>query len=382
MSIDQPSGGDHTCAARSQRGHGTALHKESHVKSPSIVARRTLLSGALGTFALGLTACADKPDLTLTADTPLLDAVPKGTKLVIGDKEHQKAIEFSGEAKNLTFDVEWANISGGPQTLEAFRADALDIGSVADIPPIHSHWTGIPTKIVASKYRQDPLNHAIYRLGIAPGVAVAGLADLRGRKIAYSPGQAQGALVLRVLKKAGLSKADVTLVELPSTGDVYPTALASRQVQVAPIGGVLIKRYVAKYGKDGATTIAHGLRDDPGHLYAPVTVLADPAKAAAIRQYVQVWARAWRWREANPQEWIERYYVKDQGLTAEDGRWLVENGGVADIPSRWADAIARHQETIDLLAKETGNKPLRAEDLYDLRFETVAADALAAGGGK
>ena len=31
-------------------------------------------------------------------------------------------------------------------------------------------------------------------------------------------------------------------------------------------------------------------------------------------------------------------------------------------------------------AKETGNKPLKAEDLYDRRFETVAADALGAGG--
>ncbi|MDQ7905113.1 ABC transporter substrate-binding protein [Phytohabitans sp. ZYX-F-186] len=343
--------------------------------------RRTLLSAAVGAVALGLTACAadDEPDAEL-ASAPLPDTVPQGTTLAVGDKEHQKAIEFSGLADSLTFEVKWANISGGPQTLEAFRADALDLGSVADIPPIHSHWTGIPTKIVASRFRQDPLNHAIYRLGIAPGVAVATLADLRGKKIAYSPGQAQGALVLRVLHQAGLSKKDVELVELPSTNDVYGTALASRQVEVAPIGGVQIKRYEAKYGKDGAKTIPHGLRDDPGHLYAPISVLADPAKAAAIREYVEVWAKAWRWREAHPDEWIERYYVKDQGLSTEDGRWIVENTGVADIPSSWTEAIARHQETIDLLAKETGNKPLRAEDLYDRRFETVAADALGAGG--
>ncbi|MEU7614069.1 ABC transporter substrate-binding protein [Micromonospora sp. NPDC049204] len=354
------------------------------MRSPSLLDRRAFLSATLGAVTLGLTACAgdETPAVALAAGEPLPEVVPKGTKLVIGDKEHQKAIEFSGEAEKLSFTVEWANISGGPQTLEAFRAKAVDLGSVADIPPIHSHWTGIPTKIVASKYRQDPLNHAIYRLGIAPGVTVATLADLRGKKIAYSPGQAQGALVLRVLHKAGLSKKDVKLVELPSTGDVYGTALASRQVEVAPIGGVQIKRYESKYGRDGATAISHGLRDDPGHLYAPVTVLGDPAKAAAIREYVQAWARAWRWREANPDEWIERYYVKDQGLTTDDGRWLVENGGVADIPSSWTEAIGRHQETIDLLAKETGNKPLRAEDLYDRRYEAVGAQALTVGGAK
>ncbi|WP_290863394.1 ABC transporter substrate-binding protein [Hamadaea sp.] len=346
----------------------------------TIVARRTFLTATLGAVALGLTACgADDVADAQAADAPLLDSVPKDTKLVVGDKEHQKAIEFSGEAKNLTFDVEWTSLSGGPQTLEAFRAHALDIGAVADIPPIHSHWTGIPTRIVASRFRQDPLNHPVYRLGIAPGVTVATLADIRGKKVAYSPGQAQGALVLRVLHKAGLTKEDVKLVELPSTGDVYANALAARQVDVAPIGGVQIKRYETKYGKDGATTIAHGLRDDPGHLYAPITVLADPGKAAAIRQYVQVWARAWRWREANPQEWIDRYYVKDQGLSREDGQWLVDNAGKSDIPASWADAIARHQETIDLLAKETGNKPLKAEELYDRRYETIAADAFTGG---
>lgn len=353
------------------------------MKSPYVLGRRGFLTAAVGAVALGLTACAgdDEPDAALAA-APLGDSVPKGTKLVVGDKEQQKAIEFAGLADSFTFEVEFTNLSGGPQTLEAFRADALDIGAVADIPPIHSHWTGIPTKIVASKFRQDPLNHAIYRLGIAPGVAVGTLADIRGKKVAYSPGQAQGALVLRVLHKAGLTKEDVELVELPSTGDVYATALASRQVQVAPIGGVQIKRYETKYGKDGATTIAHGLRDDPSHLYAPIAVLADPGKAAAIREYVKVWAQAWRWREAHPDEWIEKYYVKNQGLTTEDGRWLVDNAGVSDIPASWTEAIARHQETIDLLAKETGNEPLKAEDLYDRRYETTAADALAAGGAR
>ncbi|MEU7842805.1 ABC transporter substrate-binding protein [Micromonospora sp. NPDC049114] len=354
------------------------------MKSSRHVDRRVFLSATLGAVALGLTACAgdETPTAALAAGVPLPESVPKGTKLVVGDKEHQKALEFSGEVEKFTFRVEFANISGGPQTLEAFRAKALDVGAVADIPPIHSHWTGIPTKIVASKFRKDPLNHAIYQLGVAPGVPVTTLAGIRGRKIAYSPGQAQGALVLRVLHQAGLSKRDVKLVELPSTGDVYATALASRQVEIAPLGGVQIRRYASKYARDGATTIPHGLRDDPGHLYAPVSVLGDPAKAAAIREYVKAWARAWRWREANPDEWIERYYVKDQGLTAEDGRWLVENGGVADIPTNWTEAIARHQETIDLLAKETGNKPLRAEDLYDRRYESVAADALAAEGAR
>jgi sulfonate transport system substrate-binding protein len=78
----------------------------------------------------------------------------------------------------------------------------------------------------------------------------------------------------------------------------------------------------------------------------------------------------------HPQEWIEGYYVKDQGLTPEDGRYLVDQTGEPDIPASWSEAIARHQETIELLAAETGNPVLNAEDLYDLRYESLGANAL------
>jgi sulfonate transport system substrate-binding protein len=297
--------------------------------------------------------------------------------LAIGDPVTQKALELSGEINRLPFKVLWANISGGPQTIEAFRAHALDLGAVADIPAIHATWTGLPVKIVAVEFRQDPIHHAVYGLGIAPGANINKLADLRGKKIAYSPGQAQGALVLRILQKAGLRRRDVTLVELPSTGDVYPNAIASHLVDAAPIGRAAALRYLRNYGRDGAKVIEHGLRDDPLFLYAPVSVLQDPAKAAAIRAYIEAWARATRWVHSHPDAWIAGYYVKQQGLSPEDGHNLVVDAGNADLPISWNDAIARQQQTIDLLAKETGKPRFNAADLFDRRFETVAAHAIA-----
>ncbi|MFC4011387.1 ABC transporter substrate-binding protein [Nonomuraea purpurea] len=347
---------------------------------PSSPLPRSLLAVLL---MAALTACApqggERAAAALAPDAPLPTSVPKGTKLIVGDPSTKVALQLSGEIDKFSFDIEWANLSGGPQTSEAFRADALDVGAVAEIPAIHATWTGLPVKIVASKFRKDALDHPTYELGIAPGTHVKTLADLRGKRIAYSPGQAQGALVLKVLKQAGLTKDDVTLVELPSTGDVYPNALASEQVDVAPIGGVNIKRYTTKFGKDGATTIRHGLRDDPAHLYVRTATLEDPAKAAAIREYVAAWARASVWAYEHPKEWIDGYYVKDQGLSAADGQYLVDLAGEPDLPADWSEAIARHQETIDILAKETGNEALKAEDLYDLRFQTVGADASKGG---
>jgi sulfonate transport system substrate-binding protein len=316
---------------------------------------------------------------SLAADAPIPAEVPRGTRLVIGDPIGQKALILSGQIDKLPFAVDWANISGGPLTIEAFRAGALDIGSVADIPPIHATWTGVPVKIVATSFRQDPIAHPLYQLGIAPGVKVTTLADLKGKKIAFSPGQAQGILVLRALEKAGLSQQDVELVEMPSpVAGTYGTALGSKLVDVAPIGGAPAKHYIESYGRDGATLLAHGLRDDPGYLYVPAADLADPAKAAAIRAYVGFWGRARAWIDAHPQEWAQGYYVEDQGLSAEDAKYVVDSLGKSDIPGDWTAAIERQQATIALLAKATSQKVLNAADLFDRRFEHVAAEAFAA----
>jgi taurine dioxygenase len=200
----------------------------------------TLLSGLL--LALSGAAGGGAAAETLAPDAAVPTEVPPGTRLVIGDLIGHNALVISGLIDKLPFKVEWANFSGGPLTIEAFRAKALDIGAVADIPPIHATWTGVPVKIVAATFRQDPIAHPVYGLGIAPGVAVKTLADLKGKKIAFSPGQAQGILVLRALEKAGLTQQDVDLVEMPSpVAGTYGTALGSKLVDVAPIGGAPLK---------------------------------------------------------------------------------------------------------------------------------------------
>ena len=248
------------------------------------------------------TACGAKSDTatTVALDAPVSSTVPSDTTITVGDPVTQVALETSGLLKKIPFHIKFANLSGGPQTMEAFRGHALDLGSVADIPPIFANWTGLKIHIVAAKFRQDPVHHPIYELGIAPDAGITKLSDIKGKKVAFSPGQAQGALVLRLLKKLGLSQDDVDLVEIPSTEDVYNNALAAHQVDVAPLGGVYIKRYLTDYGAKGGTVLKTGIRDDASFLYAPDTVLADPTKAAAIKSYVTYWAQAQRWIKDHP----------------------------------------------------------------------------------
>ncbi|RKN05664.1 PhnD/SsuA/transferrin family substrate-binding protein [Streptomyces radicis] len=343
---------------------------------------RSRLGAALLALALlpALASCAEDDEASASAaelaDVPIPEDVDPDTTLTIGAPESEVALKLSGLVDELPFRVEWANLSGGPECSEAFRAGSLDVCSAAEIPAIHARWTDLDTRLVAAVFREDPIANPLYEIGVAPGADIETLEDLRGKRIAFSPGQAQGTLVLRVLQEAGLTPEDVELVEMPSTGDVYPTALGSGQVDAAPIAGVNIRRYTDRYGSEGATTIAHGLRDDPTHLWVPATAVEDPEKAAAIREFIELWALAEVWVDEHPDEWIEGWYIEDQGLSRDDGEYLVEQAGRSDLPADWSDAIERHQQTIDLLAEETGNEPFDAEELYDRRFESVAADAL------
>lgn len=341
--------------------------------------RRPLIRTALlaGAGALVLSACGGAeagPRLELSAAIP--DAPADGTVLRIGDPATEVALEASGLIDELDIEVEWANITGGPKTLEAFRADAIDIGSVADIPPLFAHWTGTEVRIVATRETVDPEAHPTYELGVAPGVDVTSVQDLEGKRIAYSPGQAQGALVLNVLREAGLSQEDVELVEMQSVDDSFSVALAGKQVDVAPLQQVLLKTYLAKYERDGATAIQSGVRDDAWTLYAPTTVLEDADKAAAIKEFVGVWAEAQQWISENPDEFAEAYYVDHEGLTPEDAQYVVEAYGEYTVPTSWDDFIARHQVVVDTLVKEQDQEPLDVATLYDRRYEKAIADAL------
>jgi len=348
--------------------------------------RRVAAATAVVALGLaGLTACdsasgSDGPKLA--ADAALPDKVPSGTVLRVGDPATQTAIEASGldqELEDEGVKIEWANISGGPKTLEAFRADAIDVGSAQDIPPLFAQWTGTDITIVATTSRVDAINHPVYQLGVAPGVDVKSLQDLKGKKIAYSPGQAQGALVLRALDAAGLSQDDVELVEIQSVDDVYVNVLGSKQVDVAPLGGTLLTSYLAKYAEDGGSSIPTGIRDDQSLLYAPVATTQDEGKAAALAKYVVVWAKAKQWINEHPDEYAQKFYVDHEGLTLADGLALLQQQGQLEVPANWDETIAAHQATADLLAKEQDHEELDVASLYDRRYEKAIADGLGAG---
>ncbi|MEU1280809.1 ABC transporter substrate-binding protein [Streptomyces sp. NPDC005805] len=344
-------------------------------RRPSALGRRGFLALA-GAAVLTAAGCA--PQTTPAAHSEPAGELPTGppppgTELTIAVRTSRIQFAESGLGKKLPFSVAgWPNLSAGPDIIQGFRAHSIDLASNAGIPPIQAEAIGVKARIVGVQVR----HHPSYVFATAPGSTVTDVDGFTGKKIAFSQGQAQGVVVLRALKQAGIAHDEVRLVELPSTQ--FLTALQSGQVDIAPLGEPTLTKYLSQYAKDGARGVRTDVVDLLSVLWAPAQVLDDPAKAAAVRSFVGLWAQGQVWAWENQDRWIDAYYVKDQGVTAADGRRIVESHAKPVFPASWDEALAWEQETADLMAEGGFVPEIDAEKLFDRRFEGLAAAAVPA----
>ena len=282
-------------------------------------------------------------------------------------------MELSGAIAKLEFGVpEWPNIGAGPDVINAFRADALDVGANAGIPPIQAHFQELGAKIVAVNLVRKP----IYVFATKPGSDITSVEDFAGKKLAFSQGQAQGVVLLRGLDGAGLNPDDAELV--PLTSNQFLVALQAGQVDIAPLHLSQVPLYLEQYERDGAKIIETDVVDLLSILWAPDRVLEDDAKAAAIASFIPLWAQGLVWVHEHPQEWIEQYYVATQNITAEAAAGIIELSGPPEFPATWDEAIAWEQDTVDLLAGGGFVESFDAGEIFDRRFEGLASAAVPA----
>ena len=109
----------------------------------------------------------------------------------------------------------WSEFAAGPPLLEALAAKAIDFGSTGDAPPIFAQASGADLVYVAAV----PLSGRAGALLVRRDSPFTAVADLKGRRLAYTRGSSAHVSADSLLATAGLSLKDVTSVNLvPADG--------------------------------------------------------------------------------------------------------------------------------------------------------------------
>jgi sulfonate transport system substrate-binding protein len=105
--------------------------------------------------------------------------------------------------------VKWVEFISGPPLLEAMNAGAVDIGATGDSPPIFAQAAGAAIVYVAG----GPINNG-QAIIVKPGSSIRSLADLRGKRVAFTKGSSAHNTTIAALEKAGLGYAEITPIYL------------------------------------------------------------------------------------------------------------------------------------------------------------------------
>ena len=229
--------------------------------------------------------------------------------LHVGDQAgsgSQSLLTAAGLLSKLPFKIEWSDFTSGPPMLQAMGSGAVDIGSVGDAPPVFAAAGGEKVAIVGA-VTAGPNASAIVVPANSP---IHSVAQLKGKKIAVAQGSSADYHLLTVLNKAGLSVHDVTLTYLqPAEG---LAALTSGHVDAWDIWSPYIEQVV---GQDHARILVNGTGYGAPYSFAVASraALADPAKAAAIRDYLKLLNQAYVWGDSHVSAWAS-VWAKATGL--------------------------------------------------------------------
>jgi sulfonate transport system substrate-binding protein len=101
--------------------------------------------------------------------------------------------------------IQWIEFPAGPQMLEALNIGALDVGSTGDIPPIFAQAAGADLLYIGA----EPAKPRAEAILVAKDSPIHDVSSLKGRKVAFQKGSSSHNLLLRALRKAGLSMRDI-----------------------------------------------------------------------------------------------------------------------------------------------------------------------------
>lgn len=313
--------------------------------------------------------------LAASLATPSLGRANARTRLVVGfqDISIQETVTASGVLEGLPFDLQWAVLPGPAAQLSGLYSKALDIGHMGDTSLIieqgrsRLEWTeeNAPLQIVAGWRNPDKAFPPIVTV-VRADARINGLEDLRGRKWAYNFGGFNYLQYVLTRLKAGLKASDIEPVQLVDQHAAAAAFNAGRADVYSGSPGP-VHRSIAN-GQARILVRSDDLEIPSLNVFtARGEVIRDPAKSAAIHEFLTRVRRHWDWFATNLPA-VERIYIEKLKQTPEDAKFYAANAA-SRFATLDADLIRREQRIADVL-QESGDIPkkIRVDVEFSQKF--------------
>ena len=123
--------------------------------------------------------------------------------------------------------LKWFFFKGaGPAVNEAFATGQLDLAAQGDLPQVIGRANGLKTKHLLASGA-----HAPTYLAVPPDSAIAGIKDLRGKRVAIFRGTNNHLAIVKVLAANGLTERDLQVINMDEATST--AALVARDIDAA-----------------------------------------------------------------------------------------------------------------------------------------------------
>lgn len=199
---------------------------------------------------------------------------------------------------NTPYKVQFAEFTSGQLIIEAMNGHALDVGSWSEIPQAYAAASGADIRAIAV-LQGDVNDQAII---VQKDLPIHSSADLKGKRVGYVRATTSHYFLLRMLWQAGLDVSDIQAINLGVPDGA--AAFAAGQLDAWAIYGYPIEIALAQ-GNARVLKTALGILSGNYFIGVPPALLNDPAKSAAVADYLQRLAKGWEWENANKTAWAQ-----------------------------------------------------------------------------
>ncbi|MET9294138.1 ABC transporter substrate-binding protein [Streptomyces sp. NPDC003077] len=266
--------------------------------------------------------------------------------LNVGDQKggSEALLRAAGELDDLPYRIKWSTFTSGPPLLEAVNAQAVDIGSVGNTPPVFAAAANSKIKVVAGSHSSSAGEVILVR----KDSPLSRPEDLKGKSVAVSQGSSAHYQLVATLKKAGLSIKDVTLNYLQPADAL--AAFSRGRVDAWAIWDPYTAQALAQTDARVLAT-GEGVVNGLGFQVAAPAALADKEKSAALKDYIDRVRRAQDWVHGHPDAWA-KVWARETGLPEDVTREAVRRSrGTAVSVAVDPAAVASEQRIADTFAE-------------------------------